>query len=223
MSSHREIGSRLFLPWWEMSTSNQSLVSYLSHAMIGHAGEGLLLDQGSPDNLQGSAWAERVKAASVAAGRPPPKERKHVMQVGGVGQGTTGTEKAWCHNIALPTVNGDAQEATYDAPVVPSETIPGLLGLKTQRRLKAIIDTDANRMIVPGPGGVKIHCSPGTVVYQGYPTVSGHMMFPCTEFDKTKGLKKPVVLLTGVSTTTEASSSTDKAETSAEGERAMQS
>ena len=54
-------------------------------------------------------------------------------------------------------------------------------------------------MIVPGPGGVKIQCSPGTVVYQGYPTVSGHMMIPCTEFDKCKGSTNPTVLLTGVS------------------------
>ena len=58
-------------------------------------------------------------------------------------------------------------------------------------------------MIVSGPGGVKIHCSPGTVVYQGYPTVSGHMMFPCTEFAKSEGMKKPMVLLTGASSSTD--------------------
>ena len=167
--------------------------------MIGHGGEGLLLDQGSPDNLQGSGWARRVASAAVAAGRPPPRERKHVMDVGGVGQGAVRTQKALCHTIALETLNGPADEATFDAPVVESETIPGLLGLKAQHRMKAWVDTENYRMIVPGPGGVKMQLSPGSVVYQGYPTVSGHMMIPCTEFEKSKGSSTPTVLLTGAS------------------------
>ena len=141
-----------------------------------------------------------MAAASVDAGRRPPRVRPHRMEVGGVGRGSVHTEEAWEHDIALPTVQGTSEDATYDAPVVDSDTMPGLLGLKTQKRLKAIIDTDHYRMIVPGPGGVKIQCSPGTIVYQGYPTVSGHFMIPCTEFDR-RNLPTPssrtTVLLSG--------------------------
>ena len=126
------------------------------------------------------------------------------MEVGGVGQGAVRTQKALCHSIALATVEGPAAEATYDAPVVESETIPGLLGLKTQHRMKAVVDTESYRMIVPGPGGVKIHLSPGSVAYQGYPTVSGHMMIPCTEFQNSRGSSNPTVLLVGANETTTA-------------------
>ena len=104
----------------------------------------------------------------------------------------------------LLQLEGPADEATYDATVVESETIPGLLGLNTQRRMKAVVDTESYRMIVPWPGGVKIHLSPGSVAYQGYSTVSGDMMIPCTDFENSRGSSNPTVLLVGADETTTA-------------------
>ena len=140
---------------------------------MGHAGEGPLLDQGSPASLRGSAWARRVAAASMVAGRQPPKERKHVMEVGGVGKGAMRTQTALCHEIAFAIVGGTAEDATYDAPVVESETILGLLGLKTGHRLKVLVDTDTYRMIVPGPGGVNKTVFPRHSCLSGIPDSFG--------------------------------------------------
>ena len=43
------------------------------------------------------------------------------------------------------------------------------------------------RLIVPGPGGIKVVTSPGTVVYLLESTHSGHLLLPCSELTRQPG------------------------------------
>jgi hypothetical protein len=43
---------------------------------------------------------------------------------------------------------------------------------------KAILDTHGKLLIIPGPGGVEIRCSPGTVALQLGMSESGHLIMP---------------------------------------------
>ena len=76
------------------------------------------------------------------------------------------------HNIVCPTIGGPPVAATFTAPEIESEKVPALLGLKTLTAMNAIMGMGTNRLIVQGPGGVKMETSPGTVVYPLEPTHS---------------------------------------------------
>ena len=54
-----------------------------------------------------------------------------------------------------------------------------------------------NPLIVPGPGGVEIRLSSGTVVYPLEPTHSAHLLLPCSEFGR-RPADEAITLLSGV-------------------------
>ena len=59
------------------------------------------------------------------------------------------------------------------------------------------MNPDNPRLIVPGPGGVEFQCSPGIVVYPLEPTHSGHLLMPCSEFNRRPG-EETITLVSGV-------------------------
>ena len=85
--------------------------------MKGHSGEALLVDPGSPENLCGSEWSDRVNEAANAAGKPTttytPLPRP--IEVGCVGTGTQCATYRGIQNVAM----AKGREAVYSAPVFP--------------------------------------------------------------------------------------------------------
>ena len=80
-----------------------------------------------------------------------------------------------------PTVDGNSGipwKCSYTAPVIAGSSLPLLLGLKSLMAKKAILDTHGKLLIIPGPGGVEIRCSPGTVALQLGMSESGHLIMP---------------------------------------------
>ena len=202
------IGASLFLPWWEEKSADEHFL--VRTHMKKRAGEGLLVDPGSPDNLVGSGWSKRLQALMTAAGGPPAKYEPHFLEVGGVGQGAMQAHSKVTHNIVCPTIGGPPVAATFTAPEIESEKVPALLGLKTLTAMNAIMDMGTNRLIVPGPGGVKMVTSPGTVVYPLEPTHSGHLLLPCSEFGR-RPREETMTLLSGVNATATVAAETQTA------------
>ena len=62
--------------------------------------------------------------------------------------------------------------------------------------MRCIMDMDKNRLIVPGPGGIEMTLSPGSIVYPLEPTHSGHLLLPCSEFGK-RPARETMSLMTG--------------------------
>ena len=80
-----------------------------------------------------------------------------------------------------PTVDGTSGvqwKCSYTAPVISGSNLPLLLGLKSLQAKKALLDTHGKLLIIPGPGGVEIRCSPGTVALQLAMSESGHLIMP---------------------------------------------
>ena len=101
------------------------------------------------------------------------------------------------HHIACPTIGGRPVAGTYTAPEIDSEKVAALLGLKVLTRMRSIMDMGTNRLIVPGPGGVEMRLSPGTIVYPLEPTHSGHLLLPCSEFGR-RPAEEVITLFSGV-------------------------
>ena len=76
-------------------------------------------------------------------------------------------------------------KCSYTAPVIAGSSLPLLLGLKSLMAKKALLDTHGKLLIIPGPGGVEIRCSPGTVALQLENGVdSGHLILPVRPQDR---------------------------------------
>eukprot|EP00975_Prorocentrum_lima_P003850 840916-Prorocentrum_lima.AAC.1 len=96
--------------------------------------------------------------AAKEAGQPEPEYRPlaRPIEVGGVGTGTQVATHAVTHRIALP----DGKIAAYEAPELPSDDMPALLGQKSLSRSRSVLDCFNNKLYQIGPGGYKMQLSP---------------------------------------------------------------
>ena len=70
----------------------------------------------------------------------------------------------------------------FRAPIIPDSDVPGLLGLTSLSQKAAFLDTSGKRLILPGPGGIELKLSPGTLCIQLESSPSGHLLMPVSEF-----------------------------------------
>jgi hypothetical protein len=182
-------------PWWRIGATEEATENYLVETrMKNREGEALLIDPGSPDNLCGDEWSERMRTAAVRAGRPNTTSfpMQNPLEVGGIGTGTqTATQKV-VHRIGL--ANG--REANYETPVLPRSGTPALLGQRSLRKLRALIDCFTGRLYFIGPGGYQIKVSPGSETHELVESHAGHLMLPCSEFqDNSKVTKEAMQVM----------------------------
>jgi hypothetical protein len=72
--------------------------------------------------------------------------------------------------------------------------LPALLGLEVLEFHGALIDTKHHRLYLPGPGGFKLHLSPGSHCLKLRKAVSGHLMLPCTSWDNQKANAQHILM-----------------------------
>ena len=82
------------------------------------------------------------------------------------------------------------EDGEYVAPIIPNSAVPSLPGLRTLKRLKAILLCNENQLVIPGNGGVQLKLSPGSRVLQLEQSPSGHMLLPISNFKSKKSSKK---------------------------------
>ncbi|CAK0813698.1 unnamed protein product, partial [Prorocentrum cordatum] len=159
------VTSPTWFPWWRVDQfENASGETYLVRTrMKDRSGEALLVDPGSPGNLTGDEWGNRMAARQQQAGRPPPVRTPldRVLEVGGVGSGSQQATRAHRYQLALQ----GGQAATYEAPVPPNSSVPALLGRAPLRDQRILLDCFNNRMYRIGPGGYSLQLSPGSSQY----------------------------------------------------------
>ena len=180
------------LPWWPVDHHVETTETYLhSRARLPHGRRGLLVDTGAYDNLTGASWVREQAADAAQAGFSVKQERlSRPTNVMGVGHGSMSCN----FKVTVPTsstdIDGKCYNDDFTTPVMDGEAAgenPALLGLKTLRRLKAVIDCGNDLFYVPGPGGIKLQQSPGTRVHRMETSLSGHLMLPINDFkSKTK-------------------------------------
>ena len=181
------IGASLFYPWWPVpqDTAAGELVTafHTKTRLVGGNREGLLVDPGAWNNLMGESWYHRQCRLAALHGRaiPPLVPLVPPLEVGGVGKSTQTCREVGLVPLGITELVDDGE---YAAPIIPNSEVPALLGLCTLKRKHAILNTSSNQLIIPGPGGVQIKLSPGSLVLQLESSPSGHLLLPVSNFRK---------------------------------------
>jgi len=178
-------GSTLLFPSWKVEDMRETKdgEAFLVRTRMATApGIALLVDPGSPENLCGDQWSKEMQAAALAANRSQIKysDLARPLEVGGIGSGTQSAFQSGMHPIGLP----DGTDAIYQSPILPNSGTPALLGQKSLKKMRCLLDCFNNKLYRVGPGGYKIQLSPGSVVYPLEESHAGHLMLPCSRFSR---------------------------------------
>ena len=177
-------------PVWTQGENESSQPSYHTRVRL-PTGEALLVDTGCIDAIAGSEFVERVANAAKQAGRgaefQPLSSHLHVEGVG--------TGSSTCTREALlPIAMEDGLCSTHKTKEVPQSNLPGLLGLEVMDRRRVLLDIVHNKYIEVGPGGFTLNLSPGSRVLPMQRAPTGHLMLPCTEWNRACREDKQVYL-----------------------------
>ena len=182
---NKRTGNSLFFPSWQIvgNTENPTGEAFLVRTRMATApGMALLVDPGSPENLCGDQWSKQMQEAALAANRPATKysNLERPLEVGGIGSGTQSAYQSGTHSIGLP----DGTDAMYESPILPKSGTPALLGQKSLKKMRCLLDCFTNKLYRCGPGGYNIKLSPGSVQYDLEESHAGHLMLPCSRFNR---------------------------------------
>ena len=153
--------------------------AYLASVRLPH-GTSLLVDTGSPSNITSSEWSKDHSRELHVAGLPDPSydHRAKPMICSGIGYGTQEAACDVTHTICL----GSGRLDRYVAPELPEAITPAILGQRSMKALRTLIDTFTGQMYLVGPGGYEIRLSPGSEVHALEESPAGHLMLPCSHF-----------------------------------------
>ena len=143
----------------------------------------LLIDPGSVANLCGDKWAQECARMAIRYGlKPVQNKRLRPLSVMGVGNGN----QTCTHDCTLPIAMSRENDTTvtghFTTPVVGNSELPGLLGLKTMRNNRAILDMVNLKLHFCGDADIDLTLPPGTKSFQLEISPSGHLVLPCTDF-----------------------------------------
>ena len=169
----------------DLSPAHQKLWSFpwwMFHAQVRLASgqEGLLVDCGAMADLCGDRWASRVQQLAASAGQGTKWSKIADVAVEGVGKSADIIND----EITLPICLEDGAVSFFKAIVAKDSELPALYGLNRMTQQQAIVDTGNDKLILPGPGGIRYTLSPGSRVYPLQRALSGHLLLPCAEWQK---------------------------------------
>ena len=176
-----QLQTLLYGTWWEAIDGTRGPVEH-SDACCFHQKTrvkgrvGLLIDPGAHDNLCGSLSMDLMSKQLKC----PTKKRvlSKPLNVQGVGNGSQEAGVSQEVRFSVDCETTDGLTGSFISPIVQDSELPPLLGLKSLRRCQAILDTAQQKLILPGPGGVQMTYSPGTLVLPLEMSESGHLILP---------------------------------------------
>ena len=175
-----EPSSELY-PWWpaEGTKASESSPYYHASTALDNGRLSIIVDPGAWTNLWGSDVARAAAERSAAAGHQP-VERKlpQSLNVSGVGKGAQKCETELTVPIGITTEEGP-QLHSFAAPVISGESgreVPGLLGLRSLERERAILDCGNRMLHFVGPAGASLTLPPGSRSIPLEKAPSGHLV-----------------------------------------------
>ena len=134
-------------------------------------------------NLAGDAWAGAIAKDAQAHGRNIKQtKRDRPLTVSGVGKGNEGANFNGALPVAFKSTDGTYKSGVMDTPIIRNSELPGLLGLKSLEKLRAVIDFTTGKMYLMGPGDPEFDFPPGTECFQLERAPSGHLLLPCHRY-----------------------------------------
>ena len=163
------------MTWWETGSG----LTYHSLRTQLHDGRiGLLIDPGAHDNLAGETTLRLLSQQLTGATQFEEKSLSRPLNVSGVGRSAQESTKAGKLHFQVRSHADQDIVSSYTAPFIAHSNLPALLGLKSLREKKCVLDTAAPALILPGPGGIEYRLSPGSQVFRLEVSDSGHLILP---------------------------------------------
>ena len=182
----------MLYPWWETgsvdvgSGDGAGQPTGVYHERTRVKGKvGLLVDPGAHDNLVGDRTMKLL--SSQVKCKPAVRTLERSLSVQGVGNGSQQADRV---EFSIRAQGRSNIDGTFNSPVVPDSDLPPLLGLKSLRSCNAVLDMHHQKLYVPGPGGLEIVQSPGTLVLDLELSPSGHLILPVHPRAKASGSRK---------------------------------
>ncbi|CAE7553939.1 RE2 [Symbiodinium sp. CCMP2456] len=173
----------MLYPWWETGTEDvgasesvgQSAGVYHERTRV-KGKVGLLVDPGAHDNLVGDRTMKLL--SSQVKCKPAIRPLERPLSVQGVGNGSQQADLSHGVEFSIRAPGMSNIDGTFNSPVVPDSDLPPLLGLKSLRNCNAVLDMQHQKLYIPGPGGLEIVQSPGTLMLDLELSPSGHLILP---------------------------------------------
>ena len=184
--------------------------TYLSHdreyyhvrTQLADGRQSIIIDPGSVGNLCGDRWAKAVAQEAAKNGYTPSYERRdRPLSVSGVGHGSQKAPYNCKLPIALQPLAGKRPViGSVKIPAVTDSDLPGLLGLVSLMKNRAVLDFNTLTLYFLGPGDYKLEeaLPPGTDSFKCEQAPSGHLVLPCCSFkkdEKPREDEQPLTLL----------------------------
>jgi hypothetical protein len=147
----------------------------------------LLVDLGSRINIMGEITEREFALEAERHGyQATYEQRKHRLNVNGVGSGSAPCDEEASIPIAIKFEDQPATQEIYKANVATGsgENLPAILGSQSMQDKDAVILLRKGKemIVFPGPGGYKIEWSPGSKLLPMIPAPSGHLVIPCDKY-----------------------------------------
>lgn len=191
----------------QFGTSDRQALSYHACTQLRDGTQALLIDPGSVGNLCGATWSRAVAKEAWKNGMSPQLlKRDRPLTVSGVGQGAQVCTYDSVLPVCFEKLDGTPQRGTIRMPTVDRSDLPGLLGLDSLRRTRAILDLNTLKLHFCGPADYRLeeHLPAGTDSFDLQLAPSGHLLLPCScfsKFPKASGPEEPSLALHAVPTT----------------------
>ena len=153
-------GGRPMFPWWEESDMPSATADshvYHEKTRLARREIGLLVDPGAHDNLCGAHTMKDLSRQLCTPDRS--KNLEKVLTVSGVGRSSQSATRAGTVDCSFVTHDGQSVAGSYTAPLIPGSSLPALLGSRSMRNKRAILDMSVPALILPGPGGLEYKMS----------------------------------------------------------------
>ena len=169
--------------WGECDESGEP--TYHARIRLADGRPSIVIDPGSVSNLCGDEWAREVATVAAQHGQTPTYEkRQQPLKVSGVGNGTQECHFDCSLPVALRQTDNGQVGGHLTIPAVHRSKLPGLLGLTTLKKNRAILDLNTLKLYFCGPGHYDLcgQLPKGTESFQLEAAPSGHLVLPCSEF-----------------------------------------
>ena len=118
--------------------------------------------------------------------KPKSRKRKNALRVGGIGSGCQQADYDAKFNIGVSQrfdeYTSRPKFAEFAAAVLKGSDVPGIIGQRSLKANRVLLDCFNLRMYTVGPGDTEIVLPPGSEMYDLEESREGHLMLPCDVF-----------------------------------------
>ena len=177
----RGSGSGFHFPWWHSDCPVEMV--YHTKTRLRNGKAALLVDPGAHGNLVGSQTMAQLVAQAASFGHSSQRRRlTKQMSVEGVGKHAQVAQHEQEVAIGFKDERGNLHAGKFSAPVIEDSALPPLWGRQSLAAQRALLDLGNNRLVLPGPGGVDLRLSPGSMSLPLTLSESGHLLLEVHHF-----------------------------------------